>query len=246
MNLEQKIDLYLTGQMSAQELTAFESEIAADSAMEKEVEFQRLAQQALRIKGEFDVKSMLQKHESERKSAFSSSKLFAIVAVFIAGLTLYYFYQRSPPQSEEVIMAQYFIPYKSPTILRGDEQVGTAWALGVSAYADGDYQRAAQEFSSITSDEVAPLYLVKFYHAIALLASDQSNPATAIKLLSDVAQGQHDYVQQSSWYLALAYLQADLRTEAIRVLNEIVVQNHYKYVEAEQLLDELQLIEARQ
>ena len=158
MKLEQKIDQYLSGQMTVTESVQFENELAQDEAMQREVELQQVAMQAIRMKGEGYVKSILQKHESDRYSIFERGSLLAILAVLIGSLGLLYFYKKPQVDTKQQIFAQYFEPYKSPTVLRGTDQAASAWSRGSHAYANGDYRLAAQEFSSIESEANAPYY----------------------------------------------------------------------------------------
>jgi tetratricopeptide (TPR) repeat protein len=239
MSLEKKIDRYLSGQMSIIESDQFKKDMANDTALQKEVQLQQLALISLQMQGEARVKSMLQKHEAQKTSIFSLPRLGVLIAVVIGCLIWFYYSQKPEVPAEDFIMAQYFKPYKNPTMLRGQEQLND-WTRGTQAYANSNYELAARAFSSIESDTVAPLYLVKFYWAISLMASETKDSSKSIQILSEVAQGQHDYVQQARWYLALAYLEAGDREEGIKLLKEINELRQFNHVEAEQLLQVIQ------
>lgn len=239
MSLEQKIDRYLSGQMSIIESNQFKEDMANDTALQEEVQLQQLALISLQMQGEARIKSMLQKHESQKASIFSLPRLWVLIAVIIGCLIWFYYSQKPEVPNEDFIMAQYFKPYKSPIVLRGREQQ-SEWTRGAQAYASSNYEMATRAFSSIESDTVAPLYLVKFYWAISLMASETKDSSKAIQILSEVAQGQHDYVQQARWYLALASLQDGDREEGIKLLKEIIELRQFNHVEAKELLEVIQ------
>ena len=236
---EQKIDRYLTKQMSSDESIAFEQAMELDAALRKDVALQRLAMDSVMEEGEMGLKHILQKHEIETYSKNPYYRILIVLAVMLLGFAAYYFYQRSTTPPIEIQVADYFVPYKSPVVLRSNTASTTAWSRGAEAYANGEYEVASQEFEAAETEQSAPLYLIKYYRALSLLASKSGSADLSVVLLSEVAQGSHDYVQQANWYLALAYVKADRQKEAKLLLSEIVKRRNYMHKEAGEILKKL-------
>ena len=81
---------------------------------------------------------------------------------------------------------------------------------------------------------------VRFFMAIAKLASDDTNGAQ--KIFADLANDsakKHTFQEESQWYLALAYLKADNMNEAKRQLKKVARAGHPYEQKAKEILAQI-------
>ncbi|MEM7574445.1 MAG: hypothetical protein AAF433_16195 [Bacteroidota bacterium] len=134
------------------------------------------------------------------------------------------------------LFAQYFEPYRSPTITRGEAVNQEDWQSAVGAYQAADYARAITGFQAAKLREDSLGYLLDFYLANSYLAQTPPQTDLAIEALTTVLNGDHLYREQARWLLALAHLAAEGTIESSQLLNQIVEDKSYQWEAAAELL----------
>lgn len=138
----------------------------------------------------------LEKGEIKKLNWFYIST--AIAAVFIIGLFLLLPFQ----SSNEEIFADNFKPY--PNVLSSNVRGEQALTEDALYYYDlGNYIKSIELFTAKSTLS----YQDKFYLANSYLAEGEVDQA--ISLLQEAKTNLPDFKEQSTWFLALAYLKAD-------------------------------------
>ncbi len=106
-----------------------------------------------------------------------------------------------------------------------------------SEYAGGEYAAASESFAKLSEDEPRSLAYL-YFHGMSLLASDQAKLSIPVfeKLLA--APRVSLVIQQSRWFLAMAYLKTNNTAKAKEMLQSIE-EGQYNYAEAKTLLGKM-------
>lgn len=180
----------------------------------------------------------------EKKSALISMNARIVLAIAASLAILIFTWQLFFVTGEEItgkqLFTQHFEPY--PMVLSQRSEADTAGHaslvnLAVQQYSEGNYTLASDAFIQLMNREPEQISY-RFYFAVSLLgANDASN---AIDILKDLLENpDHLFVEQSRWYLALAYIAAKDETKAIKKLKEIK-PGEFQYSESRQLISALE------
>jgi TolA-binding protein len=123
----------------------------------------------------------------------------ALVGIFMLIRTLL------PVSNPENLFNSYYKPFDavSPITRSINNNESEIYSSAINSYKTGDYQGAVAGFDLVLSKE--PLSgQSRFLLGLSQLALE--NYASAINLLSDVADGSGEYVKEAKWYLGLSYL----------------------------------------
>jgi hypothetical protein len=147
---------------------------------------------------------------------------YAIAAVLVlaAVSTVSYFYIVKPAPNEK-LFAEYFEPYPStrPEIRQPATASGSALENALSAY-DRDKSLATLRLFETVLDETTDNLTAHFFVGNLYLLMKQ--PLPAIQSLQRVTDaGTNEFTGPAAWYLALAYLLNNDRTNCRDLLNEL-------------------------
>jgi len=240
MKKDELIEKYLQDSLNANEQIEFDSLLKNDPEFKKEVNFHDNLKRVTEEDHDDEFRSMLFDFEAEHepRKVFKlhqySKWLVAASVILIAGLT--YVLTLSNPTSQELFAAN-FQPYENVVhpIVRGTEEQDQKTKAFI-AYETGDYKLAVSLFSDLYEKDKQPYYL--FYKANALLKLEKANEA--IPLLKEHLQTKDTLNDKSTWYLALAYLKIDDKSNAKILLEEIIKSNKFKAEDAKKLLDKFE------
>ncbi len=238
---EEYIDDYLNDRLNNAQREMFKEQLDADPAFKQNVHLQILAQSLIESQGEINLKKKLVQHESSGVRRRRIMKIL-IILVVTGLLTLgFYLFHANEPVQPRNLMAEYFEPYKNPIAKRNTDDISSYWNKGSSLYATKNYTEAAVAFDRAMIEGEEPAYLISFYRAMALLSSETDGDLSqTISLLESVRNGEHDYIQQAEWYLALAYLKNNDGDKAIKLLQRIVAKDGFRANKAKELLIKLE------
>ncbi len=250
----QLIDDYLLGNLSGNDLDAFEKRMKEDKEFAAEVYLHRMIVKGIRDQEEIGVRDIMNKADNEMDppvirwfSRYMYYSYAAVVLAFIAlGIYLLFFFQ---PQSKE-LFTEYFVPYDNDFIAmaRGqeipealahfnDEEYGQI-LTAMNFYDKEEYSKTIKILENISLDNNKDPELI-FYLAISQLENGQTSEAIEnLKLLS--GSSDHPYQDEATWYLALAYLNAGDKQRSKQLLNKISRSNTPFAQQAKELLRELQ------
>lgn len=212
-----QIEQYVEGKMSDAELREFEYQLKSDAILAAKMEAYNLAVAGIKNKGREELKSKLKFihdeviAESENRK-FNYHQLIRIAAIFAvtAIMATYFIYFRvlKPKTNKEDLFTEYFSPYFNANSTRGDnaDKITFLHKTAMYFYSNKEYAKAVLNFEELisTSKDVEPE--IMFYYGISCLGINKNTKAIEVfsKLVKDKTSVFND---QSTWYLALAFLQ---------------------------------------
>lgn len=217
-----KIEKYLQGKLSKNDLHDFESRMKSDPDFEREVKLRLEINSALMEKDIMSLRSKLtgihhQQH-NKRNSTARIVSLFsekgyatagiaaAIVLTLVVGTLLIFGLQDKNPQN---LFASYYQPDDAVMIVRSGsnpEDIDLKEAL--LAYHEKNYDNAIELL-----DKQENNILAKYYLGLSYLETDKISKAiSTFKAIID--HNNNLFVEQAEWYLALCYVKNDQEEEA--------------------------------
>jgi len=235
MESEKLIEKYIQNRLNSKEKIEFDELLKGDIDFEKEVIFQTNLKKAVKKEDDIRFRSLISEIETKtnrliRKLSYIKW-LVAASIVLLLGLT--YFLTQNNDASTDELFTSYFEPYRNVIlpIERGGNQQD-AKTLAFMAYEKGDYQNAVKLFSKLYASTKESYYL--FYKANALLKLEKANEA--IPLLLAHLKTKDTLTEKTNWYLALAYLKLNDKSNAKKVLKKVIADGKFKTNEAKELL----------
>jgi len=238
------IERYFDEELSEEELRLFEEKLDCDSKFRDEVN-----QYELVIGGLKDARSRKMKrgfrsfedHIHSRKSdhtIFTKRMLGYCVALglligFIVNYTI-----SNPEIETKLIFEEYFRPY--PNVIEPVESSGSVEAFNLEfvevmeLYESKQYDKAILGFDKLMLRNKEFKNEVLFYKGVALLAKGNASGAVNQFELMDASSR---FANQRKWYLSLALVQAGEINEAKDSLNQIILDQSYFMVHAEEVLN---------
>ncbi|GAA4462106.1 hypothetical protein GCM10023189_38380 [Nibrella saemangeumensis] len=241
--LLEQINAYLSGQMTAVEKEQFEDRIRQDTDLREEVATQREIKQGLAMMAQkqrfsqmhtdLQKRGLLDRTDSSgasapfdaagtpkvvpfpaRRTLFQANWRYwaaAASVVFLVGLGWVFFRGQSGGQPQLARNEQIF-----------DSNFSTSLKAAPATSADPDRLGAPDSGPSVTQDSV------RLQEAVTAL--QQGRTQAAIERLTPLAQSTPGHWSASArWYLALAYLRNNQRSEAEQALNQIAAMNGHPY-----------------
>jgi tetratricopeptide (TPR) repeat protein len=256
LELLEKIDKYLHGKLKEKERKAFEAEIKADKELAKEVEMNRIVNEALRNSDILRSKEEIQKtmalvnkisesvtvdfdetrndHPKKYPSKIGPILWGIAATVLLLLAAVVVFRQYTAPISLDSQVAAYLDePYNSPPFYRGPEESIVPWAIH---YEKGDYQEAKNALEKIVaSGDAGPE--ASFYLGLCYLYQENPDPQNAANQYNKVLGSDNRYREQALWYQGLAYILADQHDLAAETLRKVT---GFRQKEARILLEQME------
>lgn len=248
-NKYEQIEQYLAGGLSDSERSDFEQQLENDSALEQEVQLHEQVAQTLRGEQVHQLRSALKSVDQSwdmenpqtdkaqsRVLQLPFRKVIILAASLLALVFAYYTFSPNTSLSPTDLYADNFTPYKMVLNQRStSESISdpATFSAAITAYDNKDFAQAATLFQTLQTAH-PEIIAFSFYQAIANLS--QKNTSIAIASLQKIlATPDHLFVEQSRWYLGLAYLQAGDLDQAKLQLEQIE-EGGYQYAAAQQVL----------
>ncbi len=232
----ERIERYMQGEMTEQEKSAFEAEIATNPDLQREMEKHKELVDALKDQEILDFRRKIQTIEGKEKAQARSLRKrlmrFAAAIVLIIGLTAVIWYTFRADTKN--LYENYFTAYPVESQIRGSEVEGISNALDL--YKDGEYEEAIPGLEQMLMKEPEN-GLLKIYLGNSLMEFNEMRKAVGLftEFNSEMA-----YYEEARWYLALAYLKMDQKESSKSVLKEIIEYDGIYKDKAESLLIELE------
>ena len=239
MDREQLIEKHFQKQLSDGEQRLFDQLMAEDPTFKEEVVFQEQVRRVAEEEDDAQFRELLSDFESdyaEKPSQKSYPKWLAAASIILLVGASYFFFPKGTETPQE-LFAEHFEPYRNVVhpIVRSSEQQDLKTAA-FAAYEQGQYEEAIILFDELYENGQASYYL--FYKANALIKLARAREA--IPLLESHLKTQDILAEKSPWYLAMAYLKLEDKTNAKKWLEEVVKQQKYKAATAQELLGSLE------
>lgn len=238
MKQEDLIEKYIENRLSLEEKLTFDELFKNDMAFKKEVALHVDLKKAIEGEDDANFKNLI--YDLERQVNNSTKKrsygkwLAAASIILLLGIS--YFFNMGQKLSTDELFIQNFEPYRNVIlpIERSSEQQDKK-ALAFIAYEKGEYETAITLFSSLYVVTKEPYYL--FYKANALLKLERAKEA--VPLLLAHLKTKDTLTEKTNWYLALAYLKINDKSNAKKSLKKVIINGKYKTKEAKKLLKEI-------
>ncbi len=268
MNSEQQIEWieqYLEGQLTGEELKAFEQKMAEDPTFAAEVKLQREIAEAMTEHDVIDLSRKLRsiQHQKKRPSGGSGRmiifrRLLQIAAGLAFLVAVYFVYENfNQANTPQELATRYFSPIEQISHapdqvrqVRDDDstlqiinelvkEINSLWQETEALYVQKNYDQALIKLQTIR--QLDPAFETQspdeffFYEGLLLLHTGKPEPA--IRSFDKVSA---NYTEKATWYSALAYLQSgDIENAKAQLRKIISTEIHpYKKV-AEKLLREM-------
>ena len=243
----ERIEKYLNGALSSEEKKAFENELNNNNLLKEEVDLHREVAETLKGEKIHEFRNVLKKVDSEwttsqpkKNNVFSIrvKKMAALAAtILLLVIASYPFIFQGVDNSNEALFADNFEPYKMILNQRSISDNDAETALlneAIIAYDNKNYKEASTAFQELQSNNI-DLIALRFYTGLSELGEGNSdNSINIFKEILDTPD--HLFVEQSRWYLALAYLQKGDRDAAKLELDKIK-KGQFKHKEAKIMLN---------
>lgn len=241
MEHQEKIEKYIQGKLTTDQLLAFEKELAADSQLaslladhrKSEIAIKAAARQQLREASQtaYDNLSKLQHQRvlMMRRLAIAASFTLLLAAGF------WWLNSGAGKNTPEELFAQYFEMPAAPSVRNGNEQTNTKWQRAVDFYAKQEFQSAIPLFQELLLDgSFDQKESVKLLLAASLISENQ--PTEALEIIDEI-NTDSSFKEDAEWYRALAFMKDNKIEEAKKALENIAnKKHHFKKSEATLML----------
>ncbi len=239
LELYEKIDAYLNGALTSDELTSFEHLISVSPNLKEEVEKQALIKNALSDSDTIHFRDKIEKiaSEIEKKEEAKTSPLsyWKVAAGFVlfAGLSSL-FWLLNPVK--ENVFEKYYVPYPVEDLTRGQEIASHSLLNELTTnYQKKEYKKVIalieNEMPNALDDDRLQLYLGNSY----LNIGDES---LAINIFNSIAVGK-EYFNDAQWFLALTYIKNNDITKALPILKNLGAAPNLYTKRALQLIEDI-------
>lgn len=223
---------YLAGELSPEEVAAFEARMAEDESFRERVEAQRQQLLLLKAAHRADLKAQLRKDlipiSPAAQKTFPIWRLVAAAAAIL--LLLLWFQPWKSQDTPEALAMSYLEPYPVVTDRSNEFSEDSLFFTALLLYQNGQYERAAPLLASVGAENP----LAKLYQGECLLQTSQYEAALPIfaSLESDPLFG-----EAAMWRYALATILAGQPEDAQEYLKTLVRKEGYKSKESQALLE---------
>lgn len=238
---QDRIEEYVLGEMTPEQRTAFEREIAENPQLKKELEDFKQLQEDLVLLDEADFLADMQAIGEELREdppAYPEARPFrrrwyiaAAAAILLLLIPTFLLLRPSP---DNRLFNEYFKAYPDVTSSRtGDAATFNA---AMEAYRAGDYADALPHFSDFLSTHSQDAEAL-FYGGIA--EAKAGDPETAIQRFEKLESIESIFLTAAKWFHALALVKSGKREAAIPLLEELSQSDNKYQSDAKALLEEI-------
>ena len=235
------LENYFSNQLDEKQVEAFEALYQSDIDFKQEVDFLNNLKAVAENEDTNQFKSLLTSFEvhnsTTNKNNFPKWMKYAaaIAAIFIVAISVNLFFQNKLTEAQ--LFAANFEPSKNVSfpIVRASQNENLENTAFI-AYSDSNYEKAIPLLKKLYMQTKNSEIL--FYEGNALLASGKTQEA--IKKLKQHLTFSDSLTHRTHWYLALAYLKNENKTQAKIELNKLLDSGApFKNSEAKLLLEKL-------
>ena len=242
------IERKLRGELTQAELDAFDERVASELAFAEKVDdyitiingistFDSHAMREEVAQWEEEIRNEQQTETPVVPFGSTWKKYWVAAAVVACIIAAYVFLGRGTQNSNQELVAEYFVPYDDVISVREGETDSELLMAAMESYTAGKWTEAISLFQSCLEKNPDNLDAT-FYLGIAYLANQ--DPTQAANVLERIRTGDHRYHDHVLWYLALAKIASNHITEARAILRDIQSQPSHDFKnQADELMKEL-------
>jgi tetratricopeptide (TPR) repeat protein len=250
------IEQYLAGTMTADGRRDFERRLDTDPALRAEVLLHREVTETLRGEKVHELRRVIKDVDqsftipkstnlragpnNSRSRILSFPRVLSIAAAVLVLVVAVFVLMPDRSVGTDTLFAQHYEPYEMILNQRSVDETETLEQLirtAVMAYETKDFEQAAILFENL-SQEQPDAETFQLYLGVSLLSSGAAEAAIiTLEKLNEKASPL--FVEQSRWYLAMAYLKSSNVAQAKSTLQRIET-GAFQYVAAQEILKELE------
>jgi TolA-binding protein len=234
-NYNEKIDLYLDGELSAEDQAAFEKSMEQDPQLEEEIRqnllLREIVETGYQEKMRSDIRTWRsQTSQSDTQKLTNMRKLgyrLAAAASVVIILTATIFTGIVPQYSNSRIAARYYEPDEDLGAIRGNNDADIL-RQAFENYEQGNFTGAIPGFQRYPNNDKALYGLGLSFYQI----EDYENAVETFKTL--IERDNIEYTERAEFYLLLSYLHTDQTgPEFQELLNKMIEEGGYYAGQAE-------------
>ena len=250
MDIYEKIEAFVSGEMTSQEQSAFEQQLQTDPILKQQWQVYNQLHEHLTNKqsveaGEILLKNTIQEAIDEHKAATAitakaipmrkklllslSSAAAVVLLVLVVRIAFF-----APPVNGSTLYAQYSGFEKLSVTNRGNEE-DSLLKIAVEYFNNADYKHAVPALDMYLRKNPAQsrYQLAKGYALVQI-----GDYVVGEQDLLQVENGSSSYVSDAKWYRALSRLKQDKTEEAKDILKKIESGEEH-YIKAQEILKKL-------
>jgi TolA-binding protein len=252
----EKIEAYLSGDMTGAELKQFEKSLEDDKALASQVELFRnldnaladekalkLQRETLKLGETYFNKQEAAPAPVRRLSVYRRPLAIAASVALIVSLGVLFWTLNSGGGSltNEELYTAYYEPYSFAETVRGDEEPQNTYEEALTAIKEGKYSAAIELLQTHLTQQPSDMRAT-FALATTYLEADPPQWSEAASYYQAVIDdGNSLMVDRAKWYLALIYIKQDETEQASPLLQTLQSSADKRLArQAESLLKELQ------
>jgi len=231
-----RVQKYLDGEMSSNELEKFKMELKTNPKLKEQMDLQRQIYSIVEKQGQYRFRNKLDKiykeyvqgsvsEQDQRKKYFYKKYFFyAAATILFAGFIAI---QLISPGifSHKNIYSEYYSKFQQDIQVRSvAEESSDALSAGLYHYYNNEYAQSIEELTDYIAKD--PIPLAYFYRGLS--EQENGNFRDAINDYSIVMNSEFNYYQEhSNWYLGLCYIKLGEYEKAKDILNNITSDSVY-------------------
>jgi len=254
MNSISRIQKYLDGKMSENELKEFREDLQKDPELVQELDLYRSLDRTVASRDEERFRKKLsqvyaefkelpaEKTEKAPPSARKLNKkwLVAVSATLISTLSLLFYFVAVKKESNQAIFEKYMVTYSTNLTLRSHAQFEAGkkrLEYGIQLYTRGNYSDASQQFKMVLSED-SENQDARFYNGLCYMYLNEFQ--SAITSFEYILTQPYSFVHENAkFYLALCYVRINNNETAKALLQEIISDNSSHSDIAQKVLEKL-------
>ncbi len=223
------IDAYILGRLTEEESDTFEK-LMTEEAFFEEVEFRQNVMNSAEVKGNAELRRMLEAEDQGIKqdsSLFRSRRILYWIALTLGiGICALVYYTLNQRQNPDQLFIAFYEPF--PNLIAPTNRSQSIDRDGIEeamhAYDNGAYTAASAIFDTLTNMNQN----LSIYHAIANIEIE--NYQRAENLLLEMTRDKNwKYHDAAQWYLSLLYLKNRNDDKFDSVISQILSQAGHTY-----------------
>ena len=229
-NWEDKIEAYLEGDLSTEEIIAFEKELGENPSLQASLDLHKETSAMLDAFAESELAEQVKeiyasskeepRAEKENRNDITAFKRWIQAAAAILIIAAVFSILR--PAAEENLYAAYYKAYEDNVTAMGS---GNPLSTAMELYNGEDYAGAIEAFEEIPSgseffDEAT------LYKAVSLM--EEKKFESAILTFDQLSELNSPYEEVGAWYKILSLLALDRISDAAKSLDDFI-ESDYKY-----------------
>lgn len=232
------IGKHLEGSLTEEEEGVFKLKLSQSSTFSEEVALQKTMIASIKLeereglRNELKTEALKLRQRPSKKTASRKYYAAAVIALLIATTFLLL-------PSNDSVFDEYYTPFPESPVIRSESGTLGTYEQAMQLYSVRNYEKALKTFSAIEDPELYDE--VTLYKGNCFLSLNE--PKKAIDLFQLALRSSNSQINlQAKWFLALAYVDADNKIEATRLLKQIEVSDSPYKEKASLLLKKLRWV----